>query len=41
MDPRMSNRLGLYRLVQMTGSHEVIYTNPTGLTEKIVEADRN
>lgn len=39
--PRMSNRLGLYRLVQMTGSHEVIYTNPVGLAEKIVEAGRD
>ena len=29
--PRMSSRLGLYRLVQMPGSHEVIYTNPKGL----------
>ena len=32
--PRMSNRLGLYRLVQMPGSHEVIYTNPKGLGRK-------
>ena len=39
--PRMSNRLGLYRLVQMPGSHEVIFTNPIGLAEKIVEAGRD
>ncbi|HET6550991.1 MAG TPA: alpha/beta hydrolase, partial [Solirubrobacter sp.] len=26
--PRMSNRLGLYRLVQMPGSHEALFTNP-------------
>ena len=39
--PRMSNRLGLYRLVQMPGSHEVIFTNPTGLAEKIIEAGRD
>lgn len=39
--PRMSSRLGLYRLVQMPGSHEVIYTNPAGLAEKIVEAGRD
>lgn len=39
--PRMSNRLGLFRLVQMPGSHEVIYSNPTGLAEKIIEAGRD
>ena len=39
--PRMSNRLGLYRLVQMPGSHEVMYSNPEGLAEKIVEAGRD
>lgn len=39
--PRMSNRLGLYRLVQMPGSHEVIFSNPVGLADKIVEAGRD
>jgi len=39
--PRMSSRLGLHRLVQMPGSHEVIYTNPGGLAEKIWEAGRD
>ena len=39
--PRMSNRLGLYRLVQMPGSHEVMFTNPSGLAERIVEAGRD
>ncbi len=39
--PRMSNRLGLYRLVQMPGSHEVMFTNPAGLAEKILEAGRD
>lgn len=39
--PRMSNRLGLYRLVQMPGSHEVIFSNPVGLGEKIIEAGRD
>jgi pimeloyl-ACP methyl ester carboxylesterase len=38
--PRMSGRLGLYRLVQMPGSHEVIFTNPAGLADKIMEASR-
>lgn len=39
--PRMSNRLGLYRLVQMPGSHQVMFTNPKGLAQKIVEAGRD
>ena len=39
--PRMSNRLGLYRLIQMPGGHEVIFTNPKGLAEKIIEAGRD
>jgi pimeloyl-ACP methyl ester carboxylesterase len=39
--PRMSSRLGLFRLVQMPGSHEVIYTNPAGLAERLVEAGRD
>jgi len=39
--PRMSSRLGLYRLVQMPGSHETIFTNPAGLADKIVEAGRD
>lgn len=39
--PRMSGRLGLYRLVQMQGSHEVMLTNPRGLADKIVEAGRD
>ena len=39
--PRMSGRLGLCRLVQMAGSHEVMFTNPQGLAEKILEAGRD
>jgi pimeloyl-ACP methyl ester carboxylesterase len=39
--PRMSSRLGLYRLVQMPGSHEVIFSNPTLLARKIIEAGRD
>ena len=39
--PRMSSRLGLHRLVQMPGSHEVVFSNPTLLAEKIVEAGRD
>jgi hypothetical protein len=39
--PRMSGRLGEFRFVEMPGSHEVIFTNPTGLAEKIIEAGRD
>lgn len=39
--PRMSSRLGLYRLVQMPGSHEAIFTNPQLLADKFVEAGRD
>ena len=39
--PRMSNRLGLCRLVQMPGSQEVMFTNPARLAEKTIEAGRD
>lgn len=39
--PRMSERLGVHRLVAMPGSHEVIYSNPIGLADKIIEAGRD
>jgi pimeloyl-ACP methyl ester carboxylesterase len=39
--PRMSSRLGRYRLVQMPGSHEVLFTDPTALADKIIEAGRD
>jgi hypothetical protein len=39
--PRRSSRLGLFRLVQMPGSHEVIFKNPGGLAEKLIEAGRD
>ncbi len=39
--PRMSGRLGLYRLVQKPGSHEVVFTNPRLLAEALVEAGRD
>ena len=39
--PRMSNRLGLFRLVQMSGSHEVMFSNPVGLAEKMIVAGRD
>ncbi|MEH2468251.1 alpha/beta fold hydrolase [Nostoc sp.] len=39
--PKMSNRLGLFRLVQMPGGHEVMFSNPVGLAEKIIVAGRD
>ena len=39
--PRMSSGLAHYRLVQMPGSHEVVFTNSAGLAEKLVEAGRD
>jgi pimeloyl-ACP methyl ester carboxylesterase len=39
--PRMSNRLGQFRLVQMAGGHEVLFTNPRLLAEKISIAGRD
>lgn len=39
--PRMSSRLGLYRLVQLKGSHEVMFTAPARLADAIVEAARD
>jgi pimeloyl-ACP methyl ester carboxylesterase len=39
--PRMSNRLGMYRYLSMPGSHEVMFTNPAGLADKLIEAGRD
>jgi pimeloyl-ACP methyl ester carboxylesterase len=39
--PRMSSRLGNFRLVQMPGSHEVCYTDPDGLADTIMKAGRD
>jgi pimeloyl-ACP methyl ester carboxylesterase len=39
--PRMSSRLGTYRVVEMPGNHEVIFTDPIGLADKIIEAGRD
>jgi pimeloyl-ACP methyl ester carboxylesterase len=36
--PQMSSRLGTYKLVEMDGSHEVLFTRPAELAEKLVEA---
>jgi len=39
--PRLSNRLGVFRLVGMPGSHEVLLTNPELTAQKFVEAGRD
>lgn len=39
--PRLSERLGLFRLVEGQGSHEVCFSNPRLLAEKIIEAGRD
>lgn len=36
--PRMSSRLGKFKLVEMDGSHEVLFTRPRELADKLVEA---
>ena len=36
--PSMSSRLGAFKLVEMDGSHEVMFTRPEELADKIVEA---
>ena len=35
---RMSSRLGAFKLLEMDGSHEVMFTRPRQLADKIVEA---
>jgi pimeloyl-ACP methyl ester carboxylesterase len=39
--PRHSERLGIYRLVQMPGSHEALFTRPRELASKIIQAARD
>jgi len=39
--PRLSQKLGLYRLVSMPGSHESCFTNPALLAKKMIEAGRD
>ncbi|WP_128970391.1 alpha/beta fold hydrolase [Bradyrhizobium tropiciagri] len=39
--PRLSNRLGVFRLVGMAGSHEVLLTNPGLTADKFIEAGRD
>src|SRR5262245_58484025 len=37
-NPRMSSRLGVFKLLEMDGSHEVMFTRPAELADKIIEA---
>lgn len=39
--PRLSEKLGLFRLIECFGSHELCFTNPALLAEKIIEAGRD
>jgi hypothetical protein len=39
--PRLSEKLGLFRFVECPGSHEVCFTNPAVLADKIVQAGRD
>jgi pimeloyl-ACP methyl ester carboxylesterase len=36
--PQMSSRLGTYKLVEMDGGHEVMFTRPAELADKLIEA---
>lgn len=39
--PRLSEKLGLFRYVETPGSHELCFTNPKALAEKMMEAGRD
>jgi pimeloyl-ACP methyl ester carboxylesterase len=39
--PRLSQKLGLFRLVQVSGSHELCFTNPARLASAIMDAGRD
>jgi pimeloyl-ACP methyl ester carboxylesterase len=39
--PRLSEKLGLYRLVQTPGGHELLFTNPDRLAQAILDAGRD
>jgi pimeloyl-ACP methyl ester carboxylesterase len=39
--PRLSQKLGLFRLVQGPGSHEVLFSNPAVAAQKIMQAGRD
>jgi hypothetical protein len=37
----MTSRTGLHRFVQMPGGRELLFWNPNGLADKIIEAGRD
>ena len=39
--PRLSEKLGLFRLVECAGSHEIFFTNPKLIAETIIKAGRD
>jgi pimeloyl-ACP methyl ester carboxylesterase len=39
--PRISSRLGTFRLVQMPGSHEALFTKPISVADNLIEAGRD
>jgi pimeloyl-ACP methyl ester carboxylesterase len=39
--PRLSEKLGLFRLVECPGSHEMFFSNPRRLAQAILEAGRD
>lgn len=39
--PRLSQKLGLFRLVQVPGSHELCFSNPKRLAQAIMDAGRD
>jgi len=39
--PHLSQKLGLFRLIQVPGSHELCFSNPALLAQAILDADRD
>lgn len=39
--PRLSEKLGLFRLIQVQGSHELCFTNPARLAQALLDAGRD
>ena len=39
--PRLSEKLGLFRLIQIPGGHEVCFTAPERLAQAIMDAGRD
>jgi len=39
--PRLSEKLGLYRLIECEGSHEIWFTDPATIARAIIDAGRD